>query len=213
MVKGIRRNNMANTKKSNTKKQTPKKEPIKKESVKRKNTTTKKIDKTKKEKQPKDLTTKILLVIFLVLCVVVFVLATIMITENANSKKDKYDIQVPITEQELSSGIDIRINMDDVEKNQSKEYRIQTTNYIDEDKVNDKIMTYKMRINVPDDSDIDVELYSSTENFELLQGKTEITDQRLGKDTKEEITYTLKLTQRQKPSEDDYVNIKITKDE
>ena len=194
---------MANTKKKNQKK---KSEAVKKESIKRKIT-------PNKNKQSKDITTKVLLVIFLVLCVIVFVLATIMITKNANSKKDKYDIQVPITEEELSSGIDIRINMNDVEKNKSKEYRIQATNYTDEENINDKIMTYQIKINVPKNSKIDVELYSSTENFELLQGKKKITAQRLDKDTKEEITYTLKLTQRQKPSKDDYVNIKIAKDE
>lgn len=203
---------MANTKKSNPAKARGKKEEIKKDS-KRKPTQRRKVDKGKKNKQPKDLVTKVLLVVFLVLCVVVFVLATIMITDNANSKKDKYDIQVPITEEELSSGINIRINMDDVEKNQSKEYRIQTTNYIDEENINDKVMTYQMKISVSKNSNIDVELYSSVENFELLQGKKKITDQRLDKNTKEEITYTLKLTQRKKPSEDDYVNVKISQDE
>ena len=95
---------------------------------------TQKISKTKKKNIkttnkkrsfiPKDKTNLILLIIFLILCVVVFVLATIMITQNAEHRNDKYDIEVPLTQESLSDGVDIRINMDDVERNQSKEYRI-----------------------------------------------------------------------------------------
>ncbi len=166
-----------------------------------------------KKTQPKDKSTKILLIIFLVLCVVVFVLATIMITENANSRKDKYDIRIPITEESLKDGIEVDINMDDVKKNQSKEYRMQLTNYIN-DTINDEVMKYQMKVSLPDkDSNIDIELYSSNENYELLEGKKKITGERLSKDKKEKITYTLKLTQRQAPKKNEYVKVEITKDE
>ena len=90
------------------------------------------IKKRNNENAKKDISSRILLIIFLILCVVVFVLATIMITENAKSKNNKYDIRVPLTKEEISDGIDIKINMDDVSKNQSKEYRIQLTNYLED---------------------------------------------------------------------------------
>ena len=191
--------------KKETKKKTNKKAPSKKQA---------KVVKTKKEEKTpkKDKSTMILLTIFLILCVIVFILAIVMVVENGNSKNNNYNISIPITKEELDKGIDVEIDMSNIDKNESLEYRIQTTNY-KEDEINKEELTYQMTVTIPDNSDIDVELYSSTENFELLQGKTEITDQRLGKDTKEKITYTLKLTQRQKPSEDDYVNIKIRKDE
>lgn len=168
--------------------------------------------KNKKEENKKDTTSKVLLVIFLILCVVVFVLATIMITESANGKNNKYDIKVPITEEELSNGIDIKINMDDVSKNQSKEYRIQVTNYID-DTINSKVMKYKMDFSTSNkNSKIDIELYSSKDNFELLEGKKKITNLSLRKDKKEKITYTLKLTPRKEPKAKEYVNVNITED-
>ena len=102
------------------------------------------IKKRNNENAKKDISSRILLIIFLILCVVVFVLATIMITENAKSKNNKYDIRVPLTKEEISDGIDIKINMDDVSKNQSKEYRIQLTNYL-EDEVNNQIIKYQMK--------------------------------------------------------------------
>lgn len=199
---------MANTKSKDTKK---KKAVTTKEEQKKK--TAKKVTKAKKgKKQEKDLATKILLVIFLVLCVVVFVLATVMITENGNNEKTKYDIQVPITEEELSDGVNIKIAMDDVEKNQSKEYRILAKNYIDDDNINTTAMNYQMKVTTSKGSNIAVEVYSSKENFELLQGKKKITDLHLRKDKKQQVTYTFKLTQKQEPSEDDYVEVEFTKE-
>lgn len=162
--------------------------------------------------EKKDLSSKILLIIFLILCVVVFVLATIMITENAKSKNDKYDIRVPLTEKELSDGIDIKINMDDVSKNQSKEYRIQLTNYLDNE-VNDKIMKYQIKLSNSNKKDkVDIELYSNKDNFELLEGQKEIKGLSLGKNKKEKITYIIKLIQRKEPTDKQYVNVNITKD-
>src|SRR5699024_3881662 len=96
---------------------------------KQKNKSIKKTTNKKKILMSKDRTNLVLLIIFLILCVVVFILATIMITKNAEHRNDKYDIEVPLTQENLSDGIDIKINMDDVEKNQSKEYRIRVTNY------------------------------------------------------------------------------------
>lgn len=166
----------------------------------------------KKEETKKDTANKVLLVIFLILCVVVFVLATIMITESANGNNNKYDIRVPITEKELSDGIDIKINMDDVSKNQSKEYRIQVTNYID-DTINSEVMKYKMNFSTSNkNSKIDIELYSSKDSFELLEGKKKITDLNLKKDKKEKITYTLKLTPRTSLKTKEYVKVNITED-
>ncbi len=181
---------------------------VKEKNKKKKIVTKKRINK----KKEKDMTSKILLGIFLCLCVVVFVLATIMITENASNRKNKYDIQVPITEEELTSPIDIKINMEEVEKNQSKEYRIQAVNYVD-DKINDKIITYQIKVTPSKNSKIDIELYSNKDNFELLDGKKKITGQRLSKNKKEKIIYTLKLTQRQQPKKDEYVAVEIAKDE
>ncbi len=181
---------------------------VKEKNKKKKIVTKKRINK----KKEKDTTSKILLGIFLCLCVVVFVLATIMITENASNRKNKYDIQVPITEEELTSPIDIKINMEEVEKNQSKEYRIQAVNYVD-DKINDKIITYQIKVTPSKNSKIDIELYSNKDNFELLDGKKKITGQRLSKNKKEKIIYTLKLTQRQQPKKDEYVAVEIAKDE
>ena len=114
--------------------------------------TKKVITKKRKEQAKTDTSNKVLLIIFLILCVVVFVLATIMITENASNKNNKYDIKVPITEEELADEINIKINMDDVEKNQSKEYRIQLTNYVD-DTINDKIMKYKIELSTSSKKD------------------------------------------------------------
>lgn len=176
-------------------------------------TSTKKTSKkAKQRKEKRDISNKILLIIFLVLCVVVFVLATIMIAENTSNKKDKYDIRVPITEKELSDGINIKINMEDVLKNQTKEYRIQITNYI-QNTINDKVLKYQIKLSTSSKNDkVDIELYSSKDNFELLDGKTKLTGISLKKDKKETITYTLKLTQRQNPTDKQYVNVEIAKD-
>lgn len=174
--------------------------------------TKKVITKKRKEQAKTDTSNKVLLIIFLILCVVVFVLATIMITENASNKNNKYDIKVPITEEELADEINIKINMDDVEKNQSKEYRIQLTNYVD-DTINNKIMKYQMELSTSSKKDkVDIELYSSKDNFELLEGKKKVTGLSIKKDKKDKITYTLKLTQRKNPTDKQYVNVKITED-
>ena len=146
--------------------------------------TKKVITKKRKEQAKTDTSNKVLLIIFLILCVVVFVLAT----------------------------INIKINMDDVEKNQSKEYRIQLTNYVD-DTINDKIMKYQMELSTSSKKDkVDIELYSSKDNFELLEGKKKVTGLSIKKDKKDKITYTLKLTQRKNPTDKQYVNVKITED-
>ena len=97
----------------------------------------KNISKKKQEDKKQEKTNRILLTVFLVLCVVVFVLAIVMINKNSEYQKDKYDIRVPLTSEELKKGVDIEISMDDVKKNQSKEYRIQVTNYID-DNINEE---------------------------------------------------------------------------
>lgn len=174
--------------------------------------TKKVITKKRKEQAKTDTSNKVLLIIFLILCVVVFVLATIMITENASSKNSKYDIKVPITQEELADEINIKINMDDVEKNQSKEYRIQLINYVD-DTINNKIMKYQMELSTSSKKDkVDIELYSSKDNFELLEGKKKVTGLSIKKDKKDKITYTLKLTQRKEPTNKQYVNVKITED-
>lgn len=178
-------------------------------------TTNKKISKkqTNKSKPTTDTSSKVLLVIFLILCVVVFVLATIMITSNGKNKKDKYDIRVPITQEELKDSINLKINMDDVSKNQSKEYKIQVTNYIDKT-INDKVVKYQMKVSTSSKKDkVDIELYSNKDNFELLNGKKKITNLSLGKDKKDQTTYTLKLIQRQNPTSKQYVNVEITEDE
>lgn len=178
----------------------------------KKKTTKKIIAKKRKEKTKADTSNKVLLSVFLILCVVVFVLATIMITENASSKNNKYDIKAPITEEELADEINIKINMDDVEKNQSKEYRIQLTNYVD-NTINDKIMKYKIELSTSSKKDkVDMELYSSKDNFELLEGKKKVDGLSIRKDKKDKITYTLKLTQRKEPTDKQYVNVKITED-
>lgn len=170
------------------------------------------IKKRNNENAKKDISSRILLIIFLILCVVVFVLATIMITENAKSKNNKYDIRVPLTKEEISDGIDIKINMDDVSKNQSKEYRIQLTNYL-EDEVNNQIIKYQMKLSTSNKTDkVDIELYSNKDNFELLEGNKKIKGLSLGKTKKEKVTYTLKLTQRKAPIDKQYVNVKITED-
>lgn len=179
---------------------------------KQKNKSIKKTTNKKKILMSKDRTNLVLLIIFLILCVVVFILATIMITKNAEHRNDKYDIEVPLTQENLSDGIDIKINMDDVEKNQSKEYRIRVTNYI-EDQINNNILNYRIKVQTPDkNSDIDIELYSSEANYELLDGKTKIGNLRLGKKEKKDVTYTLKLTQRNNKTSNEYVNVRITKD-
>lgn len=193
--------------KKETKKKINKKAPSKKQTkVVRK--VTKKEEKTPK----KDKSTLILLTIFLILCVIVFILAIVMVVENANSKNGNYNISIPITKEELDKGINIEIDMSNVDKNESLEYRIQTTNYKD-DEINKEELTYQMTVTLPDDSDIDVELYSSKENYELLQGKTKVTDQVLTKDKKEEITYTFKLTQNDNPSEKETVKVEFQNEE
>ena len=174
--------------------------------------TKKNVPKKQIKQTKKDTSNKVLLIIFLILCVVVFVLATIMITENANSKNNKYDIKIPITQEELADEINIKINMDDVEKNHSKEYRIQLTNYVD-NIINNKIMKYKMELSTSSKKDkVDIELYSNKDNFELLEGKKKVDGLSIKKDKKDKITYTLKLTQRKEPTDKQYVNVKITED-
>ena len=59
---------------------------------------------------------------------------------------------------------------------------------------------------------VDIELYSSKDNFELLEGKKKIDGLSIRKDKKDKITYTLKLTQRKNPTDKQYVNVKITED-
>ena len=98
--------------------------------------------------------------------------------------------------------------MSNIDKNESLEYRIQTTNY-KEDEINKEELTYQMTVTIPDNSDIDVEVYSTKANNELLQGKTKVTNQVLTKDKKEEITYTLKLTQNANPDEKETVKVEF----
>lgn len=163
----------------------------------------------KKLELKKEPINKILLVIFLILCVIVFVLATIMITKNAEHKHDKYDMKVPLTKEELKDGVDIKINVDDVSKNQSKEYRVKVTNYLDK-KVNDEVLKYQIKTSLPDKkSKIDIEIYNSENNYELLDGKKKVTNLRLPKDKKTEIIYTIKLTQRQNPTKNECVDIQM----
>ncbi len=172
----------------------------------------KNISKKKQEDKKQEKTNRILLTVFLVLCVVVFVLAIVMINKNSEYQKDKYDIRVPLTSEELKKGVDIEISMDDVKKNQSKEYRIQVTNYID-DNINEEKKKYKIEVSLPKkDSNIDIELYSSEENYELLEGKKKIENLRLEKNKKQKVTYTLKLTQRQTPTEEEFVKVVFSED-
>ena len=172
----------------------------------------KKVSKKELEQKKQEQTNKVLLTVFLILCVVVFILAIVMINKNAEYQKDKYDIKVPLTSEELEKGVDIEISMDDVGKNQSKEYRIQVTNYRDDD-INQESKKYKIEVSLPDkDSNIDIELYSSEENYELLEGKKKIGNLRLEKDKKQTITYTLKLTQRQTLKEEEFVKVVFSED-
>ena len=112
--------------------------------------------KVKKRKKPSNQNQKtkkaqenrLLLAVFLILCIVVFVLAIVMINKNSEYQKNKYDIKVPLTSEELKKGVDIEINMNNVKKNQSKEYRIQVTNYID-DEINQESKKYKIEVSLP----------------------------------------------------------------
>ena len=54
-----------------------------------------------------------------------------------------------------------------------------------------------------------MEIYSSENNYELLDGKKKVTNLRLPKNKKTEIIYTIKLTQRQNPTKNEYVDIQI----
>ena len=178
------------------------KKVIKKNSRKKETKTVKKAKKV----ETKDTATKVLLVIFLILCVVVFVLATIMITNNKTNSKDKADISIPLTKEELDKGISIDVDMSDVLKNESIEYRIEATNYI-KNNINKEVVNYQIKIS--SEAKVDVELYSNKEDFELLNGKMKLTKQRLGKDKKEKTNYILKITQRQNPTEKELVNVKF----
>ena len=82
----------------------------------------------------------------------------------------------------------------------------------DDDKINEEAIKYQIKVSMKKTSKIDVELYSSEKNYELLDGKKKIKDLRLEKDKKEKIVYALKLVQRKIPSKDEYVNVKITED-
>ena len=173
----------------------------------------KKVSKKTKEENKQALTNRVLLIIFLVLCVVVFALAIVMINKNSEYQKEKYDIKVPLTSEDLQKGVDMEISMDGIGKNKSKEYRIQVTNYVN-DNINSKAEKYKIEVSLPKkSSDIDVELYSSEENYELLNGKKTVTDLRLTKEKKQTVTYTLKLTQRNEEKEDEFVRVVFSKDE
>ena len=173
----------------------------------------KKVSKKTKEENKQALTNRVLLIIFLVLCVVVFALAIVMINKNSEYQKEKYDIKVPLTSEDLQKSVDMEISMDGIGKNQSKEYRIQVTNYVS-DNINQETEKYKIEVSLPEkNSDIDIELYSSEENYELLDGKKTVTDLRLTKEKKQTVTYTLKLTQRNKEKEDEIVRVVFSKDE
>ena len=107
----------------------------------------------------------------------------------------------------------MEISMDGIGKNQSKEYRIQVTNYVN-DNINQETEKYKIEVSLPEkNSDIDIELYSSEENYELLDGKKTVTDLRLTKEKKQTVTYTLKLTQRNEEQEGEFVRVVFSKDE
>lgn len=173
----------------------------------------KKLSKKANEANKQALTNRVLLIVFLVLCVVVFALAIIMINKNSEYQKEKYDIKVPLTSEDLQKGVDMEISMDGIGKNQSKEYRIQVTNYVS-DNINQETEKYKIEVSLPEkNSDIDIELYSSEENYELLDGKKTVTDLRLTKEKKQTVTYTLKLTQRNEEQEGEFVRVVFSKDE
>ena len=173
----------------------------------------KKLSKKANEANKQALTNRVLLIVFLVLCVVVFALAIVMINKNSEYQKEKYDIKVPLTSEDLQKGVDMEISMDGIGKNQSKEYRIQVTNYVS-DNINQETEKYKIEVSLPEkNSDIDIELYSSEENYELLDGKKTVTDLRLTKEKKQTVTYTLKLTQRNEEQEGEFVRVVFSKDE
>ena len=173
----------------------------------------KKLSKKANEANKQALTNRVLLIVFLVLCVVVFALAIVMINKNSEYQKEKYDIKVPLTSEDLQKSVDMEISMDGIGKNQSKEYRIQVTNYVS-DNINQETEKYKIEVSLPEkNSDIDIELYSSEENYELLDGKKTVTDLRLTKEKKQTVTYTLKLTQRNEEQEGEFVRVVFSKDE
>lgn len=167
-----------------------------------------KAKKKKKQSKAKITPDKVLLIIFLLLCVVVFILAIVLVMKKSDYQKDRYDINIPLTEEELAKEINISVDTESLKKSESKEYKFKVVNYIG-NKSNKKDLTYK--INVKAKNSLKLELYSTEENKELLKNKKQVTNLTLSKDKKKEITYTLKITKTTSKDVGD-VTIIISKD-
>lgn len=164
----------------------------------------------KKIKKRKIKPETILLIVFLLLCVVVFVLAIVLVTKKSDYQKDKFNINIPVTKEELEKGINIEVLTKELKKNESKEYKFRVVNYIN-DKVNKENLTYKIAVKTSSKSSLNIELYSTEESKELLEAKQQVKGLLLEKDKKEEITYTLKITKKTNKDTSD-VNIIISED-
>lgn len=150
-----------------------------------------KAKKKKKQTQKKLQADKVLLVIFLLLCVVVFILAIVLVTKKNDYKKDRFDINIPLTKEELAKEINMSVETDSLKKSESKEYKFRVVNYLNND-INKEELTYKISLKAKDS--LKLELYSTEENKELLRNKKQIANLKLPKNKKKTITYTLKIT-------------------
>lgn len=166
-----------------------------------------KAKKKKKQKQVKLQTDKVLLAIFLLLCIVVFILAIVLVTKKNDYKKDRFDINIPLTKEELAKEINMSVDTDSLKKSESKEYKFRVVNYLNND-INKEDLTYKISLKAKDS--LKLELYSTEENKELLRNEKQVVNLKLPNNKKKTITYTLKITKTTSKDVGD-VNIIISK--
>lgn len=166
-----------------------------------------KAKKKKKQKQVKIQTDKVLLAIFLLLCIVVFILAIVLVTKKNDYKKDRFDINIPLTKEELAKEINMSVDTDSLKKSESKEYKFRVVNYLNND-INKEDLTYKISLKAKDS--LKLELYSTEENKELLRNEKQVVNLKLPNNKKKTITYTLKITKTTSKDVGD-VNIIISK--
>ena len=185
-------------KKTNKKKTTP----VKKEVVKKRKNT-----KKKEIKKSNDLftTEHILLTVFILLIVIVVVLG-IMTYKASKKVKKEHDANIIIPLNQEREDANLSVNAKDLYE--AGVYVVKITNYKD-NKINKKDVNYT--ITIGNNSDLELKVYKNDLDQELMNKEKaiEISD-KLVKNKKEKVYYTIIASGKKKPSKNQKIGIRIS---
>lgn len=163
--------------------------------------------KTSIKKKSKTTSERVLLGIFLALLIIVIILGIFCIVKKQElSNNQNANIRIPIIEENANS--ELAINISNMEKGETKEYKFRITNY-KEKKINKKQIKYN--ILYMSDAKIKLELYKNEESKNLLEkNKMEINNVSLKPKKKQEDLYHLKIKAIEEVPENTLLQMKIT---